>query len=65
MGAAPGDGHAPVVGMIGFGETVSGGVRGQVIASIEHIEGGSPIEIGGSGLAGNSECGILGDKVTK
>ena len=65
MGATPGDGHAPVIGVIGGGETVTDSVRREVIASIEHVEGGSPIEIGGSGLAGNGERGVLGDKVTK
>lgn len=64
-GAAPGDRHAPVVGVIGSGESGAVGVGREVIASIEHVEGGSPIEIRGSGLAGNSEGGVLGDKVTK
>jgi hypothetical protein len=51
--------------MAGVSEIVAGGVGGEVIAGIEHVEGGSPIEIRGSGLAGNGECGVLGDKVTK
>jgi hypothetical protein len=63
--AAPGDRHAPVVGVIGAGESGAVGVGREVIASIEHVESGAPIEIRGSGLAGNGEGGVLGDKVTK
>lgn len=62
-GATPGDRHAPVVGVIG--ESGAVGVGREVIACIEHVEGGSPIEIRGSGLPGNCEGGVLGDKVTK
>ena len=54
-GAAPGDRHAPVVGMSGVSEIVAGGVGREVIASIEYVESGAPIEIGGSGFAGNGE----------
>jgi len=40
-------------------------VVGDVIACIEHVECGAPIEIRGCGFAGNGESGVLADKVTE
>ena len=64
--ATPDDRQTPVVLFaVLVGGVGAPGLAGEVLASVEDIEGGAPVRRGCGGLAGQGEVGILSDDVAE